>query len=178
MATMVLLNNAREVLGMVFGAYVAVALVGWALYAMAAYYESRTARRVLPIRLGLKAVLASCAIFFAFVLMLALMTNAVTLRARMLVRSFVSDNRGQISVVGMPAAQAARYVAGLEEVCFAWKHKSHPTECRALTLVGPKQRMTLQVCRDSARKDEFWVFWPVLDILRTNEIGRIYLSEP
>ena len=97
--------------------------------------------------------------------------------ARAEVRVAVNDIRngkGQLFIDGKPVQHFQSYLKALEELQIsAGSHSSTILPCIAVAFRTTHDTVTVELKRDSDRKDEYWVFYPKYKTTTLNRIGKV-----
>jgi hypothetical protein len=105
---------------------------------------------------------------------IALLVGAAVLLshvARDELRSRLNEGVTGIQVDGRPAADPERLLSALRQITPHNYHHSHPTVFHRVQLQTSEGSLELQLGRDSAVPNEYWVFYPGFD--QANDIGTV-----
>jgi hypothetical protein len=69
-----------------------------------------------------------------------------------------------------------KIISSLKEITPYWAHHSHPTTRIRVDVRGDGRELRLELGRDSANPQEYWVFYSAHSVTADNEIGRITTS--
>ena len=97
-------------------------------------------------------------------------------KSRIEVREFLNEDSGSYKVIvnGAEVDNPAQIVGELKKLNNIYPHSSHPVnEIEILVIRRNKRTLKLRLGRDSSRKNEYWVYYPVFKHTSMNEIGRI-----
>jgi hypothetical protein len=146
-------------------------LVNWVRY-MKARSENRSRFVPLPAKFPTKSVL-----FFAVPIALVIsIAEIMTSRSRTEALNFLRDLPGNSKVyVNSQPARDPKAIVSVLKTTSPWLlgHHSSPTKMIRVDIESEQGNLTLELGRDSAYAQEYWVFYPKYRVTSNNEIGRI-----
>jgi hypothetical protein len=89
------------------------------------------------------------------------------------IRSILSEQVVSVSINGGQISNPAILVSALKNMCNTPAHHSHPTKNYQLTVNTMRGTLQLDLQKDSANPNEYWVYYPKFLTTQTNEVGRI-----
>lgn len=177
LADLEFLNRLRSVLVRIDVVLVRAAIAVMGSFVVWAVYRARTEKTPSsPFRkTGL--VWFTALVPFMFVALLGqLVESRMKLLAQRRLRDHLAEQRGPhvVRVGGVPAKYPRELCEALRHVRSIAAHRSGRTEAYLVSIESSLgEKVVLELYRDSGRRDEYWVYWPIIKDYREFEMGRI-----
>lgn len=117
-------------------------------------------------------------LFVISCLIVIIISTSVSIYVRNDVLKFVNGLSGNYTVYvnQQQIHEPDKMISALKEVAPYWGHHSHPTKRIHVLIRSDVRDLRLDLARDSANPQEYWVFYLDQDLISENEIGRITTS--
>jgi hypothetical protein len=164
------LNNLVYLTGVIAVVALPFLVVNWFRYTTARM-KNRTRFVPLPAKFPTKSV----GFFVVPIIVSITLGEIVRWRSRAEALAFLSELPGTyiIYVDSQPAREPDKIVAALKTAAREPGHHSHPTKRIRIDIHSEKGNLTLELGRDSDRRQEYWVFYPKYLVTSDSEIGRV-----
>jgi len=120
----------------------------------------------------------SVGLFVIPAIIAGLITSFMTTSTRDEALNFIQGLSGNYTVYvnQQPTRNAEKIISALKGIAPYSAHHSYPTKRIRVDVHSDRGKLTLELGRDSANRQEYWVFYPEHGVTSDNEIGRITTS--
>jgi len=117
-------------------------------------------------------------VFVISCLIVITISTSMSIYVRNDVLKFVNGLSGNYTVYvnQQQVREPDKMVSALKDVAPYWGHHSHPTKRIHLLIRNDVRDLRLELARDSANPQEYWIFYLDQELTTENEIGRITTS--